>query len=390
MLRGGLAHYDSAYLPHSDAFDTYGDQITQCVEAAHQNGIQVHVWKVNWNLSGAPQSFIDEMRSEGRTQVDRYGNPVDWLCPSNPDNQALEHDSMLEVVQNYDVDGIHFDYIRYPNSDSCYCDGCRARFEQQTNNTVSTWPDDVLDGGPLESEFQAWRRQQITNLVSWVYEDVKAIKPQVQVSAAVFSRYPSCRESVGQDWVNWIQDGIVDFLCPMDYTDDFDNFENLVTDQLSFSQGLVPIYPGIGASSSSSNMGPDGVIVQLQTTRDLHTGGFIIFNYDRNLAESTLPALGMGATSDPQQDGGIDDGCSDADADTGEPVTDAGIDAGIDKGADGGSDDTHSSDGTGPQDSVSGGCGCSNSDSSGNSAGLFLLLGLGIMLGVKRAFSVAR
>ena len=42
---------------------------------------------------------------------------------------ALERDAMLEVATNYDVDGIHFDYIRYPASDHCYCDGCRTRFE---------------------------------------------------------------------------------------------------------------------------------------------------------------------------------------------------------------------------------------------------------------------
>lgn len=387
MLRGGLAHYDSAYLPHSEIFDTYGDQISQCIDAAHKKGIQVHVWKVNWNLSAAPQSFIDEMRAAGRTQVDRYGEPVDWLCPSNPDNQQLEHDSMLEVVQNYDVDGIHFDYIRYPNADSCYCDACRARFEEQTGNTVTTWPDDVLNGGALESDFQDWRRQQITNLVSWVYQDVKAIKPQVQVSAAVFSRYPSCRESVGQDWVEWINEGIVDFLCPMDYTEDFDYFENIVGGQLAFAENRIPIYPGIGASSSSSTMGPDGVIVQIQTTRDLQTGGFIIFNYDRDLAESTLPALGMGVTSDLSQDGGTDGGTDAGHEEpaTEEPSIDAGLDAGIDGSTtDVGSDKSHATDES--LDKVGGGCGCHLTDTTkgNNNHALLLFIGLCFALALKR------
>ena len=318
MLWGGLAHYDSALLPHSDEFDAYGDQITACLDAAHQAGIEVHAWKVNFNLSSAPQSFIDDMHASDRTQVTRYGEPVDWLCPSHPDNFALERDSMLEVVLNYDVDGIHFDYIRYPNRDHCYCDGCRTRFEQQTGNPVTTWPDDVVAGGPLESAFLDWRREQITNLVSAVYQGVKAVKPNVQVSAAVFSSYAYCKDGVGQDWVDWIDRGIVDFLCPMDYTNDFDKFENLVTEQLGYAQNRIPIYPGIGASSSSSSFGPDGVIVQILTTRSLDTGGFIIFNFDRDLAESTLPSLGQGTTIAAETDGGPEDGGQDAGSDAGD------------------------------------------------------------------------
>ena len=296
MLWGGLAHYDSAYLPHSAKFDTYGDQISACVSAAHARGVAVHVWKVNWNLSGAPQSYIDSMRAAARTQVSVDGTPIDWLCPSHPDNFALERDSMLEVVANYDVDGVHFDYIRYPNSHHCYCDGCRTRFESEEGVTVGVWPDDVRPGGGLESAFLNWRRAQITELVAAVYAGAKAIRSDIQVSAAVFGEYEYCYDGVGQDWVDWIDQGIVDFLCPMDYTSDFARFGGLVAEQTAYAAGRIPIYPGIGAGASSSTLGPDGVIVEINTTRSAGTGGFIIFNYDQGLAAEHLPALGAGIT----------------------------------------------------------------------------------------------
>ncbi len=218
MLWGGLAHYNSAFLPHSSEFNTYGDQIAACVSAAHAQGLQVHVWKINWNLSGAPQSFIDSLRAANRTQVSRDGQPIDWLCPSDPDNFALETNSLMEVVRNYDVDGIHFDYIRYPSSDYCYCSGCAARFQSQTGLTVTNWPADVLAPGALRNAFLDWRRAQITRLVAAVHAEVKAIKPWVKVSAAVFPDAASAFDGVGQDWRQWITDGLVDFLCPMDYT----------------------------------------------------------------------------------------------------------------------------------------------------------------------------
>ncbi len=296
MLRAGLAHYDSAILPHSEIFQTYGDQIAQCVEAAHRYALEVHVWKVNWNLSSAPQEFIDTLRAQARTQVSVTGEPVDWLCPSHPDNYQLELDTMLEVAQNYDVDGLHFDYIRYPNSDSCYCTGCLQRFQDQTGQHVENWPSDA-HSGPLRDAYRDWRCQQISRLVQGVSESVHVLKPSLKVSAAVFSRYPSCRDTVGQDWVSWIDHSYLDFICPMDYTEDYELFVNLVDEQMSYAAGRIPLYPGIGASASHSTLSPDQVIMQILATREAGTGGFIIFNYNVSLAETCLPALGMGLTA---------------------------------------------------------------------------------------------
>jgi len=117
------------------------------------------------------------LRAANRTQVSRDGLPIDWLCPSHPDNFALETNSMMEVVRNYDVDGIHFDYIRYPDSDYCYCPGCRDRFQSQTGQTVTNWPADVLAAGTLRNGYLDWRRAQITRLVAAVHSGVKALKP---------------------------------------------------------------------------------------------------------------------------------------------------------------------------------------------------------------------
>jgi uncharacterized lipoprotein YddW (UPF0748 family) len=298
MLWGGLAHYNSAYLPHSAEFNQYGDQITACVNAAHARGLQVHVWKVNWNLEGAPQSFINDLRAANRTQVSSTGAPIDWLCPSHPDNFALETNSMLEVVRNYDVDGIHFDYIRYPSSDYCYGTGCAARFQSQSGLTVSNWPADVLVAGSLRNAFLNWRRAQITRLVAAVYAGTKALKPEVQVSAAVFPNAVTAYDGEGQDWRLWITNGIVDFLCPMDYTTDVHAFTNLVAQQLSYAVGRVPIYPGIGAFVLET----DATLTQIQATRDMNTQGFIVFELSSGSATTILPAIGAGATAPDEPD----------------------------------------------------------------------------------------
>lgn len=298
MLWAGLAHYNSAYLPHSAEFNLYGDQITACVNAAHARGLQVHVWKVNWNLAGAPQAFINDMRAANRTQVSSTGAPIDWLCPSHPENFALETNTMLEVVRNYDVDGIHFDYIRYPNGDYCYCPGCHLRFQSQTGHTVSNWPADVLVAGSLRTAFLDWRRAQITRLVAAVYAATKALKPGVRVSAAVFPNAVTAYDGEGQDWRLWITNGIVDFLCPMDYTTDVHGFTNLVAQQLGYAGGRVPIYPGIGAFVLET----DATLTQIQAARELDTHGFIVFELGPGSATNLLPAVGKGATAPDEPD----------------------------------------------------------------------------------------
>lgn len=298
MLWGGLANYNSAYLPHSSDYIQYGDQIAACVSAAHARGVQVHVWKVNWNLGNAPQSFIDSMRAAGRTQVSSSGEATDWLCPSHPDNLALETNSMMEIVRNYDVDGIHFDYIRYPDSDHCYCAGCGSRFQSQTGRTVTNWPADVLAAGSLRNAFLDWRRAQITRLVQAVYTQTKAIKPAVKVSAAVFPDAPSAYDGVGQDWRLWVTNGILDFVCPMDYTTSLHSFTNLVAQQLAYVGGRVPVYPGIGAFILET----DGTLSQLQAARAADVPGFILFELSPTSAATLLPAIGAGATAPDEPD----------------------------------------------------------------------------------------
>lgn len=298
MLWGGLAHYSSDVLPRSSTFEEHGDQIAQCVDAAHRHGLEVHVWKVNYNLSNAPDTFVESMRSAGRTQVSASGEPIDWLCPSHPENRKLEVASMVEVARKYEVDGLHFDYIRYPDGDACYCQGCRQRFQADTGKTVTDWPRQCYSGD-LREAYRAWRCQQITALVADVAREARAVRPGVLISAAVFGFYPSCRESVGQDWPVWAKEGYVDFLCPMDYTESDVQFVSLVQDQLERVGGRVPLYPGIGATASRMGLSADRVAGQIMHARRLGAAGFTIFNLSPGTAEDLLPTLHLGPTSLP-------------------------------------------------------------------------------------------
>jgi uncharacterized lipoprotein YddW (UPF0748 family) len=298
MLWGGLAHYASDVLPRSKTFEEHGDQIAQCAAAGKKHGVEVHVWKVNFNLSTAPKEFVSTMRQAKRTQVSAAGEPVDWLCPSHPENTKLEVESMLEVARKYDVAGLHFDYIRYPDGESCYCGGCRERFEKEAGAAVARWPEDC-HRGPRRTEYRAWRCRQINRVVEAVSGEARKIKPGIKVSAAVFSAYPGCRESVGQDWVAWVKAGWVDFLCPMNYTESDLAFSVMASNQLKLVGGKVPLYPGIGATASRSALSADRVAGQVHLAREAGAAGFTVFNLDRSTLAEIAPALGLGPGSQP-------------------------------------------------------------------------------------------
>ena len=298
MLWGGLAHYESDILPRSKVFQEHGDQIAQCVAACKKHGLEAHIWKVNHNLSNAPRAFVERLRKEGRTQVSVRGEPHDWLCPSHPENLKLELQSMLEVARKYDVAGLHFDYIRYPDGEHCYCQGCRSRFEAASNAKVANWPQDC-HRGPRAKEYHDWRCQQITRLVEAVHREAKRVKPAIKIAAAVFGAYPSCRESVGQDWVAWIKAGYLDFVCPMDYTESDLGFVALVSNQLKLIDGRTPVYPGIGATASRSALSVDRVVGQIHHARSLGANGFTIFNLDRGTIQGIVPGVGLGAGAKP-------------------------------------------------------------------------------------------
>jgi uncharacterized lipoprotein YddW (UPF0748 family) len=298
MLWGGLAYYPSAVLPvaREAAPGAKGDQIAQCLAACRKYGVRCHVWKVNWNLGwNAPKDFVERMRKDGRLQVDVGGKGVDWLCPSHPDNRKLEIDSMVEVATKYEVDGIHFDYIRYPGPECCFCAGCRQRFEELLGRKVTNWPQDLQKTGELRDRWLEFRRSNITAVVAAVSEAARKARPKIQISAAVFPSWTSARDAEGQDWKSWCDKGYLDFVCPMDYTEYTGLFAGQVDQQARWA-GKVPCYPGIGLSCWKDRTDILNLFEQIEVTRRAKTGGFTVFDYEPGEARGIVPLCGLGIT----------------------------------------------------------------------------------------------
>ena len=295
---GGVAFYDSKVLPVSHDVAARGDALKDCLAACRKYGVKCHVWKVCWNMgSHTSQAFADQMAATNRVQVGFNGaTKKRWLCPSHPDNQWLEIDAMCELART-GVDGIHFDYIRYPDANHCFCSGCRARFEAFAGGAVTNWPAQVRADEALKLKWAEFRASNVTVVVRTVAERVRAESPGVQISAAVFRTPATDADTVGQDWPRWCREGWLDFVCPMDYVESPAMFKSQARVQRD-AVGAAKLYPGIGLSCWA-NDGEDAVRLakQIQAVRDLGLGGFTVFNFDRR-AEAVLHLMRLGVTKE--------------------------------------------------------------------------------------------
>ncbi len=281
---GGRASYPSSVLPMRG--DT--DRLALLIEAAHKYGIEVHAWRINWYMGGASDSLTEEMIKQGRIQYSwdgrrngpvmkdlGYDQPEDWLCPSHPANRELEKEAMLELVRNYDVDGVHFDYMRYSNDHFCYCDGCKERFSEAMGLTIENWPDPVWKEGELREVYLEWRRNLIHTSAREIARAVHTLDPYVCVSLAARSSVSWCTYSDGQEWWKWMNEGILDFVCPMNYTVDTDRFAATMKSHLPLAKGMTPYYSGLGVYRMDSY---DQLAANANAGRARGHDGWIAFN----------------------------------------------------------------------------------------------------------------
>ncbi|MHC4249680.1 MAG: glycoside hydrolase family 10 protein [Planctomycetota bacterium] len=289
MCHARDAFYPSLYLKPSKKLP--GDRMTPMLDAAARHEIEVHVWKVNWNLWWHDRADYEALVRAGRIAVDRKGNvaafDVAFLCPSHPENRRLEVDSMLEIVERFPrIAGIHFDYIRYRGPDYCYCGGCRERFEAATGARVARWPADALEGGARHAAYLDFRREQITRVVREVSTRARAMRRDIKLSAAVFRDWKADRDRIGQDTARWIEEGLLDFVCPMNYTADAGEFRGMVARQVEMLKGLcskegsrardVRYAPGIGAFRIGAAW---EIADQIMIAREGGADGFVLFDY---------------------------------------------------------------------------------------------------------------
>jgi uncharacterized lipoprotein YddW (UPF0748 family) len=225
-------------------------------------------------------------RDDGEAWAGVGSSGIYYLDPGNPDVQSYTTEVYLNLLRNYDVDGIHLDQVRYYEGDPLrwgYNPASVARFNQRFGRDPDSQP------APTDQQWIGWRRDQVTTLMRRIYLDAKRLKPNVAVTAAVvtWGKGPQTGDdwerqapyaAVLQDWHAWLQEGIVDYLLPMDYYREIGEqggwFDTWTRWQVSH-QGIRSVGVGLGSYLNSA----DGALAQLGRARALGSLGVAMYSY---------------------------------------------------------------------------------------------------------------
>lgn len=296
MMWSGVAYYPSKIVPNAPGVAKEGDYLQQIIDAAKPLGMQVHVWKVMWQFAEgwlAEPGVSQPFREANRLQKDSHGKELPWLCPCDERNRRYELDALKEVA-GYAIDGIHLDYIRYESPDAGFGDACRERFEKWSGKTVEQWPADCAPGGPLADAYGDFKREMISSFVQQASVELRAIKPKLQISAAVFAYPAQAQRSVFQDWPRWVKEGWVDFVCPMTYTEDADSFADATAAQVALV-GADKLRPGIQVTFDHGRVvNLETLVDELKAADKLGTPGVAAFEWREQLQDTVMPYIRNG------------------------------------------------------------------------------------------------
>ena len=279
------------------------DPLKFAISIAHKKGLELHAWfNVMRCFSGTEKGILKNpnhlinKHPEWVVKYSKNGKTAFWLDPGLPAVREYLVNLISQVVSNYDVDGIHLDFLRYPginfNDDYSY---------------------NLYGKGEDKSE---WRRENITEFLRMLYNSVRKIKPFVKIGVTPFGIYKNKKRAVGtqgysnvyQDTREWLRLGYIDYAVPQIYwnMDDNPRFDVLAKDWLSnsFNKNIIL---GIAAYKPEVKSELSKLI---RFSRSVNAAGVAFFRYGsiknyqfkifkNRVFPSTLPRLESGKPLPP-------------------------------------------------------------------------------------------
>lgn len=320
QVRGrGDAYYNSRHEPRPATLAAQPasfDPLALVLASAHRSGLKVHAW-VNVNLVSdaeppaarshvvythpewlmVPRSIAADLalmspRSpEYLKRLSQYAkartNRVEGLFLSPVMKGSIEHTIKVigDLASRYDLDGIHLDYIRFPNDEFDYGAGVLEAFRSEVSSRMSGSERRDYSararGRPLfftemfPQRWQEFRRTRLTELLTRIRATLKARRPRAMLSAAVLPDVADALTRRFQDWGGWLEAGLLDAVCPMVYTTDRAVFRAQIA-MVEQRAGGRPVWAGIGAYQLS----PSATVENIRTARELGAEGIVLFSYD--------------------------------------------------------------------------------------------------------------
>lgn len=279
----------SGYLTGTQGIDPGYDPLELMITDCHDAGLEFHAWinPLRLQTNGVPKTMADSnpyLLWRGDKEKTDWCLPWEstesvYLNPGIPEVRQYIANGIQEIVENYDVDGIHFDDYFYPTKEQSF----DAATYQQYKKTLAT--------GKTPLSQAEWRKANISSLVSLVYTTIKSVKQGV-----VFGISPQGNVendlAIGADVAAWCSTtGYVDYICPQLYynfenpTLPFDRAANQWREMVSNSE--MKLYFGLGVYKANSDLdegtwkkSDDILAQQVEYGRTVGCDGFAFYSYE--------------------------------------------------------------------------------------------------------------
>jgi uncharacterized lipoprotein YddW (UPF0748 family) len=260
QVRGrGDAYYPTRLSPAAEDLAPEFDALATALALAHARGLRVHAWLnvlLAWSapeppvtsnhvVNRHPDWFVTLATPRGRRpslelsrrELDRLGVVGHFLTPDKPEVVAHLTAVVGEVAELYPVDGIHLDYVRYPDYQ-------------------------------VEGEARA-----VSELVARLADAARAARPAVIVSAAVYPDPAIALERKGQAWDAWLAAGDIDLAVPMCYGEQRDDMLR----EMRMARGVDgALWAGVAFYNKPLDVAVQGI----DSAWDLGFGGVALFSHE--------------------------------------------------------------------------------------------------------------
>ena len=274
------------------------DPLAYALEEAHKNNLRLHAWIVVFNATPTdslriwqnyiytqhPDWITYNSKNKRQRSTSQFGLFVD---PGIPQVQDHLLNVIGDIVCGYpELDGIHLDYIRYPEADLGYHPISVQRYREEAAHSSMS--------------FNQWRQLQVTSFVQRTRDLLDTLAPNIILSAAVMADYANAEKLYAQNWLDWLQRGYIDYAFPMAYSLDRGEFDRqlrqmeamqmndrIVVGLRAWKNGNKSLLPGKDNSSYNINE----LAARIEKVRSKGFGGISLFSYDGLSIDRALDVL---------------------------------------------------------------------------------------------------
>jgi uncharacterized lipoprotein YddW (UPF0748 family) len=292
----GEAYYPSRIVPSRRRDDTW---LREFLMEAHARNIKVSAWiNVFYSWGYAPRSrdqrhpinlhpnwYVQDrvgnsILSIGIDALRRRGIEGYYLAPASRQVRSYVYDVIDELMDNYEFDGIHLDYCRYPSRDFIYDVTLRSEYmreycidpvdliEPEYEYRYGTWGQ-----ADLQRHWQQFARDDLTQFIEELSARMNAKSPSPALSIAVKADYRAAGRDYHQAWPQWVNLNLVDFVCLMAYSN---NIEHILTEAAAAVDDPGKVAVGLGVYRLS----PARIRAQVKSVAAGPFCGVVFFSYE--------------------------------------------------------------------------------------------------------------